>query len=117
MTAFDPEFALNVMRRRQSDANKRAAEIHLEKFILQMEDRILMWGVTAHEMDKRIQELWAKADSYNSVIKYLEDRIWSEKTFAEKTWAVLEGRDARFGLDMVEDVIQAQRDVVLGFRE
>ncbi|AWY05003.1 hypothetical protein SEA_HORTUS1_24 [Microbacterium phage Hortus1] len=116
MTAFDPRFALEVMRRRQSEVNKRAAAVHLEKFMLQMDDRIPLFGGAASEMDKQIHALWAEADSYDSVIKYLEERIWEEKTFAEKTWTILENRDFRTGPDMVQDVIDAQRDVVLGLR-
>lgn len=116
MTSFDPAFALKVMRRRQSDVNRWAAEILLEKFKLQMDGAISHWGPEADALDKRVHALWDEADSYDSVIKYLEDRIWDEKTFAEKTWALLEHRDFRAGVEMVEDVLEARRDVAAGFR-
>lgn len=117
MTEFDPNFALEVMRRRQSERLKEAADIHLEKFMLQMEGRINHFGRTAHEMDKRVHALWAEADSYDSVIEYLDDRIWSEKTFAEKTWEILKDMDYRWpSVDMVEDVLEAEREVLAGVR-
>lgn len=116
MTAFDPRFALKVMRRRQSEVNKRAAAIYLEKFMLQIDGDLRPWSSAADQFDKRIHALWAEADSYDSVIRYLEERIWGEKTLAEKTWTILEHRDFGTGPDMVQEVIDAQRDVALGLR-
>lgn len=117
MTTFDPEFALEVMKRRQGDKFREARDIHLEKFALLMGNEIPPWGRAAEAFDERIHALWAEADSYDSVIDYLEKRIWDKKTFAEKTWAIMEKWDwAPTGPGMVEDVIEAQRDVTLGFR-
>lgn len=116
MTAFDPEFALEVMKRRRGDKFREAGDIHLEKFKLLMDSGIPPWGRAADAFDERIHALWAEADSYDSVIKYLEDRIWSEKTFAEKTWAILESWTPHMGVGMVQDVIEAQRGVVRGDR-
>lgn len=76
MTKFDPEFALEVMKRRQADCNKRA-------------------------------------DSYDSVIDYLEDRVWGEKTEAEKVWETIKDWDATYGPLLVEDVLHGL-DIVRG---
>lgn len=116
MTEFDPNFALEVMRRRQSEKLKEAADIHLEKFMLQMEGRINHFGRTAHEMDKRVHALWAEADSYDSVIEYLEDRIWNSKTLAEQAWALVGTWGYREGQEMIEDVLEAEREVLAGVR-
>lgn len=108
MTKFDPKFALEVMRRRQGEVNKRAGEIGLEKYMLQIDGFLRPWSGAADQFDKRIHALWAEADSYDSVIEYLEDRIWEEMRPAERIWKVMEDWDAKDGPEMVGDVLIAQ---------
>lgn len=109
MTKFDPKFALEVMRRLQSEKNKEASQVYGEKFLLQAEGRIPYFGAESRQMDKRIHALWAEADSYNSVIDYLETRIWEEMTPAERTWKVLKDWEyAPSGPQLVGDVLAAQ---------
>lgn len=117
MTTFDPEFALEVMKRRQSEKNREAGSVHLEKFNLMMDGEMPLFGRVAEAFDKRIHALWAEADSYNSVIEYLEERIWDAKTYPEKVWATMEEWGwAPTGPEMVEDVMRAQQDIALGRR-
>lgn len=107
MTDFNPKFAREVLERRQRDLNRRAGDLHLEKFVLQMEGKIGYSGNAAAEFDKEIQSLWAQADSYDSVLAYLDGRIWGEKTRAEKIWETMKDWSPKAGAGMVEDVFEA----------
>ncbi|AXC37885.1 hypothetical protein SEA_JACKO_27 [Microbacterium phage Jacko] len=116
MTKFNPEFAREVLERRRDDLNRQASEIMLEKFRRQAESGT-WWGELWYDYDNRIHALWDQADSYDSVLSYLDDRIWQEKTFEEKVWAVMENWDhAESGPAMVADVLEATRNIALGWR-
>lgn len=117
MTKFNPEFAREVLERRRDDLNRQAGEIVLAKFRHQAESGAPWWGDFWDDYDKRIHALWDQADSYDSVLSYLDDRIWQEKTFEEKVWAVMENWDhAESGPAMVADVLEATRNVAFGWR-
>ena len=116
MTEFNPEFALEVLERRQADVNREAYRILSEKYRLAWDGKIPHFGSVADAMDKQVHQLWAKADSYNGTIEYLRKRIWDSKTFAEKTWELIKDWDFKFGPELIEDVIEAQRNVALGWR-
>lgn len=108
MTTFDPAFAREVLERRQAEKLREGSQLLTDKFIMQIEGEISPWGPRADVIDKKVKALWAEADSYDSVLAYLDDRIWEEMKPAERIWSVMKDWDFRTGPSMVGDVLTAQ---------
>lgn len=111
MTKFDPAFAREVLERRQGAILKEAAGLHWDKWCLVYEEGITPYGPRADAFDKKIHALWKQADSYDSVLSYLDGRIWDEKTRAEKIWETMKDWPPNMGPGMVEDVFEAAAEV------
>lgn len=112
MTTFDPAFAREVLERRQSALLKEASALHWDKWCLVYEEGITPYGPRADAFDKKIHALWDEADSYDSVLAYLDGRIWSEKSVPEKIWSHIEDWDLDISKEgwlegVVGDVLEA----------
>lgn len=93
MTKFNPAFAREVLERRQAEKLREGSQLLVDKFMMQVEGEISPWGPRAAVIDKKVHALWDEADSYDSVLAYLDGRIWSEKNVAEKIWSHIEDWD------------------------
>ncbi|QIG58571.1 hypothetical protein SEA_DEJAVU_27 [Microbacterium Phage DejaVu] len=114
MTKFDPAFAREVLERRQSDKIREASVLLREKYEMIYDGEIDYLGPRADAFDKEVHKLWREADSYDSVLSYLDGRIWDEKTRAEKVWQTMDDwgiNTENFGVQMVEDVFEAAAEV------
>ncbi|QDH92177.1 hypothetical protein SEA_PAVLO_25 [Microbacterium phage Pavlo] len=114
MTKFDPVFAREVLERRQKAHIVAAGKLMSVKWELIFEGEIHALGARADAFDKEIHKLWREADSYESVLRYLDVRIWDEKTRAEKIWQKMEDcgiSPYNPGVQMVEDVLEAAAKV------
>lgn len=111
MTTFDPAFAREVLERRRDDKNRQASQLLLDKYAMIYDGEIDYLGPRAHRIDQRVHELWREADSYDSILAYLDGRIWDEKTRAEKIWETMHDWDNAWGPRMVDDVFEAAAEV------
>lgn len=111
MTTFDPTFAREVLERRQKAHILAASQLLSAKWDLIFEGEIHALGPRADAFDKEVHALWKKADSYHSVLAYLDDRIWDEKTRAEKIWETMKDWPPNMGPEMVDDVFEAAAEV------